>query len=87
MNTIFRLVNFHQKNYLKLVETSYNTIQVAQFRNNDAGGWTKTVPGRLVPSECPLSQSPKFETRKIISSSIQPIHRRINIWSNIFLVR
>ena len=39
MNTIFRLVNFHQKNYLKLVETSYNTIQVAQFRNNDGGGW------------------------------------------------
>lgn len=39
MNTIFRLVNFHQKNYFKLVETSYNIIQVAQFRNNDAGGW------------------------------------------------
>ena len=29
MNTIFRLVNFHQKNYFKLVETSYEMIQVA----------------------------------------------------------
>ena len=35
MNTIFRLVNFHQKNYFKLVETSYEMIQVAQFRNNE----------------------------------------------------
>ena len=35
MNTIFRLVNFHQKNYFKLVETSYKMIQVAQFRNNE----------------------------------------------------
>lgn len=46
MNTIFRLVNFHQKNYFKLVETSYEMIQVAQielFRNNEGQDFLRIV--------------------------------------------